>query len=144
MSSRQSNPYAFAQQHRRSVSLPRGGHSANRHCAMSIPVKRNEREFPAAREAGNCEKTPKHDRYSRLHIPRIVLSGCLFWSCSCSPLRPVPSTLDDMTSPNLKTVRKPRSNDTSGEFKSSVNDSKGGGMSMEQADRAQLKVIGDP
>ena len=38
-------------------------------------------------------------------------------------------------------MRKPRSNDTSGEFKSSVNDSKGGGMSMEQADRAQLKVV---
>eukprot|EP00752_Nemacystus_decipiens_P018608 g16683.t1 len=37
-------------------------------------------------------------------------------------------------------ARKPRSNDTSGEFNSSVNDSKGGGMSMEQADRAQLKA----
>lgn len=37
-------------------------------------------------------------------------------------------------------ARKPRSNDTSGEFKSSVKDSKGEGMSMEQADRAQLKV----
>lgn len=39
-------------------------------------------------------------------------------------------------------ARKPRSNDTSGEFKSSVKDSKGEGMSMEQADRAQLKVSG--
>eukprot|EP00903_Cladosiphon_okamuranus_P005765 g5716.t1 len=37
-------------------------------------------------------------------------------------------------------ARKLRSNDTSGEFKSSVSDSKGGGMSMEQADRAQLKA----
>ncbi|CAM9166124.1 unnamed protein product [Scytosiphon promiscuus] len=37
-------------------------------------------------------------------------------------------------------VRKPRANDTSGEFKSSVNDPKGGGMSLEQADRAQLKA----
>lgn len=37
-------------------------------------------------------------------------------------------------------ARKPRSNDTSGEFQSSVNDSNGTGMSMEQADRAKLKV----
>lgn len=42
--------------------------------------------------------------------------------------------------PTPQAARKPRSNDTSGEFKSSVKDSKGEGMSMEQADRAQLKV----
>ncbi|CAM9637203.1 unnamed protein product [Ectocarpus sp. 6 AP-2014] len=37
-------------------------------------------------------------------------------------------------------ARKPRSNDTSGEFNSSIKDCNGVSMSMEQADRAQLKA----